>query len=139
MQTIDQTHTLEVEDPSKPADVVAATAVSGMAGSGAGKGASLGQPSVRYIKLGIRPWCVRGRCAAAHARRLRASGISHRGRRFGEDFRAWSPFDAIPSASVNRIPQFAAVVFDIADGLAQLANREPFVGAGSQQGEQFLV
>lgn len=52
MQTIDQTHTLEVKDPSKVAEAVATTAVFGMTESRAGRGEPLGQPSVRYIKLG---------------------------------------------------------------------------------------
>lgn len=52
MQTIDQTHILEVEDPSKAADAAPAGAVSEMIESWPGRDASLGQPSVRYIKLG---------------------------------------------------------------------------------------
>jgi hypothetical protein len=52
MQTIDQTRTLKVGDCPKATETVATAPVSGMAESRAGRDASLGQPPVRYIKLG---------------------------------------------------------------------------------------
>ncbi|MGN6284501.1 MAG: restriction endonuclease [Afipia sp.] len=52
MRTIDQTHILEAKDSSKAAGAVATAPVSGMTESRSGRGVPLGQPSVRYIKLG---------------------------------------------------------------------------------------